>query len=128
MAAVYRDRFAIEGYRVTPLTEADRDPLRVLALAPDLVVVDLPCGDGPGRLAFLRRLRREPGGRTVPVVCSTPVAELDLGRHGAELAGLGLVLPAPPDRFAGRGHLDGLVAAAAAALGPRTEGQERATA
>jgi CheY-like chemotaxis protein len=143
IAAVYRGRFAIEGYRVTSVGDAAPDPLRVLALAPDLVLLDLPSGEGPGRLAFLRRLRREPAGRALPVVCATPVAELDLGRHGGELAALGVVLPPRPDYPAGRGHLDGLVAAAAAELGrareeprpsgaerlgPRITGEERATA
>jgi len=143
IAGVYHGRFAIEGYRVTSVSDAEPDPFWVLGLGPDLVLLDLRWGGGPGGLAFLRRLRREPAGRTAPVVCSTPVAELDLGRHGEELAGLGVTLPAARDRLAGPGHLDGLVAAVdaalrwareeprqpgAEALGPRTAREERATA
>src|SRR5215217_3510624 len=74
IAAVYHGRFAIEGYRVTSVSDAEPDPFWVLGLGPDLVLLDLRWGGGPGGLAFLRRLRREPAGRTAPVVCSTPVA------------------------------------------------------
>jgi CheY-like chemotaxis protein len=108
-AVVYASVFASDGYRVSTLTDCAVEPAEVLALHPDLLVLDLWCGGGLGGLAFLRRLRADPAGRAVPVLASTPASLIDLDRFGAELR----ALDAPV--FGGHGHLDSLLDAARAA-------------
>jgi CheY-like chemotaxis protein len=105
-AEVYGSVFAADGYRVTALPDCAVDPADVLALLPDLIVLDLRCGDGLGGLDFLRRLRTDPAGRQVPVLVSTPASLVDPGRHEAELRALDVPL------FDGFGFFDDLLAAA----------------
>jgi DNA-binding response OmpR family regulator len=88
-AELYSGHLAFEGYRITKLPDFDVSPADVLRRAPDLIVLDLFSGNGQLGLDFLHRLRREPAGRTVPVLVSTPGALIDTMRYGAELAALG---------------------------------------
>lgn len=105
-ADIYRGLFAIEGYRVTTLTDCAVAPAQALGLAPDLVVLDLRCGTGLAGLDFLRRLREDPEGRAVPVVASTPASLIDMDRFGDELRALGVPI------FDGLSQYDDLLAAA----------------
>jgi CheY-like chemotaxis protein len=88
-AELYRGHLAFEGYRITTLPGHDAVPADVLRRAPDLIVLDLQSGGGQRGLAFLRGLRRDPAGRDVPVLVSTPGALIDTARYGAELDALG---------------------------------------
>jgi CheY-like chemotaxis protein len=121
-AEIYGNLFASEGYRVSALTDCAVDPATVLALAPDLIVLDLRCGAGLRGLDFLRRLRTDPDGRDVPVVASTPASLLDMERYEDELRALGAAI------FDGFSQFDDLLVAAreATALARETRQQSRA--
>jgi DNA-binding response OmpR family regulator len=77
-AVVYGNLFAAEGYRVSTLTDCAVAPAEVLAMLPDLVVLDLQCGGGWCGLDFLRRLRVDPVGQVVPVIASTPASSIGM--------------------------------------------------
>lgn len=112
-AEVYGNLFAVEGYRVTMVTDCAVEPATVLAMLPDLIVVDLQCGGGQRGLDFIRQLRSDPAGVKVPVVASTPASLIDMGRFGDELRTLHVPI------FDGVGQYDDLLAAAKAAIGRR---------
>jgi CheY-like chemotaxis protein len=119
-AEVYGNVFAAEGYRVSALTDCAIAPADLLAMLPDLVVLDLRCGGGLAGLVFLRRLRAAPSGRAVPVVASTPSSLLDMGRFGEELRTLGAAI------FDGFAHYDEMLAAARAATAQAHAGRRQA--
>jgi CheY-like chemotaxis protein len=98
VARAFGNLFAEVGYRVTPVTDCAVDPADVLALEPDVIVLDVQCDRGLRGLHLLRRLRGDPAGRDVPVVASPTSLRIDLKSHAAELRALGaVVLPEPFD-------------------------------
>ena len=85
---VYRSVFESEGYRVSTLVDCASEPDTLLALEPDLFIVDLRCGTGLGGLDLLRRLREHPNGCKVPVVACTALAASTLSTIADELRDL----------------------------------------
>jgi DNA-binding response OmpR family regulator len=88
--------FAEAGYRASVLTDCAGAADALLALRPDLIVLDLHCDDGRCGLDVLRRLRKDPAGRDVPVLASPTIGRRDLGPHRAELGALGVIVLAEP--------------------------------
>jgi CheY-like chemotaxis protein len=91
-ADIIRGHLAFEGYRITALTAPGISPTEVLALCPDLIVLDLVVADNQRGVDFLRQLRQEPAGREVPVLLSTPGGLIDAAQDGAELAALSVTV------------------------------------
>ena len=82
--ALFRDVLEGEGYRVATRGAPPADPADLLALAPDLVVLDLVVGRDGGGWAFLQRLKTDPATHGLPVlVCSAAVETVE--RHRAQL-------------------------------------------
>lgn len=82
---LYRDLFESEGYRVT-LLGAPIPAARLLALAPDLVILDLLLGSvsGDGQ-TFLHEIKAHPVARSLPVlVCTAALDLLDRLRDDLE--------------------------------------------
>jgi CheY-like chemotaxis protein len=80
---IFREILADEGYRVTvqaTVCEAIDD---VIALAPDLIVLDLIFGGEPRGLEFLRHLKSTPETRAIAVLTCTATAVVDdeIQRH-----------------------------------------------
>ena len=74
---VYRDILTDEGYQVTTQLVPATDPADVLALAPDLIVLDLLIGHEDRGTPFLAMLKADPTTRDIPVlVCSADIHRL----------------------------------------------------
>jgi CheY-like chemotaxis protein len=121
-ARAFGNLFADVGYRVTPLTDCTVNPADIVALDPDLIVLDLHCDYDLRGLDLLRRLRDDPVGRDVPVVASPTSPQVGLERHAAELRALGaVVLPEPFD-------VEDMLVAARAAIGQAQDARRRSDA
>jgi len=91
-ADIIRGHLVFEGYHITALTGPHVSPAEVLALAPDLIVLDLVAEGGQVGMEFLRRLRQEPAGQDVPVLISTPGGLIATAWNRADLAALGVTV------------------------------------
>ena len=68
---IYTEILAEDGFRVTTALIPATDPAEVLALGPDVVVLDLLVGREDRGTAFLAMLRGHPATRALPVVVCT---------------------------------------------------------
>ncbi len=110
LLTVFRQLLEEEGYGVSTLTYPTIRPSDLMALKPDLVVLDMVFGGEDVGWNFLQRLRLDRGFLAVPVVVCTAALHLvrDVQDH---LAGMGIVVvPKPFD-------IDDLLAAVARLLG-----------
>jgi CheY-like chemotaxis protein len=71
LVAIYRELLEEEGYRVSVEISPELLPDTVLALAPDLILVDLLFGHVPRGYDLIERLKSQSATRNIPVlVCS----------------------------------------------------------
>ncbi len=71
LVAIYRELLEDEGYRVSVELSPDLMPDSILALAPDLILVDLLFGHEPRGYELIESLKGHPATRDIPVlVCS----------------------------------------------------------
>jgi two-component system, OmpR family, response regulator len=93
---VYRSILEVEGYRVSTLDDCSVEPAALLALEPDLLIVDLRCGTGLGGLDLLRRLRDDPEGGMIPAIVCTALSASALSAVASELLDLAVKLVVKP--------------------------------
>ena len=92
---LYRDLFEGEGYRATLLGAPIPIPA-VLALAPDLVILDLQLGSvAGGGQTYLHEIKARPVARSLPVLVCTEATDL-LDRLREDLAGWACATLAKP--------------------------------
>ena len=100
VGAVFRELLELAGFRVALLADPPAETAEVVAVGPDLIVLDLLFGRAPAGWEFLQRLKADPTA-AVPVLVSTADAAL-LGRIEGDLAawGCGAILkPFDVERF-----------------------------
>lgn len=104
---------AEEGVRVTTRTAPPDDPATILALAPDVIVLDFVIAGTESGLTFLERLKSDPRIAPIPVVVCTAATRL-IERMADQLAAWNCrIVPKPFE-------LEDLLDALAACLGTRT--------
>jgi CheY-like chemotaxis protein len=75
---LFRDVLEEEQYRVSVTASPDLEISDVLALAPDLLLLDLRFQDGMAGIALLQRLKADSRSRSIPVlVCSADHRQLN---------------------------------------------------
>jgi two-component system, OmpR family, phosphate regulon response regulator PhoB len=78
---IFQEILTDEGYRVTVRASLCEDVNDAVALAPDLIVLDLVFNGRPQGLEFLQRLKASPATRTIPVLVCTAAADVDEKSH-----------------------------------------------
>jgi CheY-like chemotaxis protein len=112
--ALYRDLLGEEGYRATLLASPDLEPAEVAALAPDLLLLDLRFGHGPGGVCLLERLKGDSATLGIPVLVCSADHRLLLAKVYDQLAAWDCAVLAKPF------GLDDLLTAIAECLDPRS--------
>jgi CheY-like chemotaxis protein len=74
---LFREVLADEGYQVTVESSLCEHVDDVVALAPDLIVLDLIFNGHLSGIDFLRRLKTTPATQTIPVLTCTAAVVLD---------------------------------------------------
>ena len=92
---VLRDVFEEAGYRVTTWSTADEDLDDVVALAPDLIIVDYLWGRARDSWAFLQWLKLDHRTRHIPVILLSGALHL-LGHRRRDLQRMGIVVVRKP--------------------------------
>jgi DNA-binding response OmpR family regulator len=120
LATAFGRVFTGADYRVSTLIDCAVAPAKVLAMLPDLVLLDLQGGDGLRGMRFLRDLRADPAGQDLPVIAAPTFGWFDQRVLAPEL----LILRADllPDPFT----IGDLLAAARAAVERARDVRQRA--
>lgn len=86
--ALFRDLLDDEGYRVSTQTYLDKDLAGVVALAPDLIIMDYMWSSDDKGWSYLQMLRMDPETTRIPIVlCTGAVREVEaMDAHLAEMA------------------------------------------
>ncbi|HEU0113579.1 MAG TPA: response regulator [Thermomicrobiales bacterium] len=86
--ALFRDLLEDEGYRVSTQTYLDKDLAGIVALAPDLIILDYMWSSDDQGWSYLQMLRMDPQTAKLPIVlCTAAVREVEaLEAHLAEMA------------------------------------------
>jgi DNA-binding response OmpR family regulator len=95
LLAVLRELLEGEGYRVSTLSYPTATPTDLVALAPDLVVLELAFGGEDVGWHYLQRLRRARRTAALPVLVCTAALRL-LGEVQWDLTELGVVVVRKP--------------------------------
>ena len=101
VGAVFRELLELAGFRVALLADPPAETAEVVAVGPDLIVLDLLFGRAPAGWEFLQRLKADPTAAVIPVLVCTADAAL-VARLGERLSAWSCAVVLKPfdvDRF-----------------------------
>ena len=85
VGAVFRELLELAGFRVALLADPPAETADVVAVGPDLIVLDLLFGRAPAGWDFLQRLKADPTAAAIPVLVCTADGAL-VARLGERLS------------------------------------------